>query len=75
MPGRHIVEVIVLWELAGVPVAVSGEHDVFVSYVGKAVAFGDLAPFERAAQRIRRAQAAAGTHPANEALNRLGLSR
>jgi hypothetical protein len=92
MPGRHIVEVIVLWELAGVPVAVSGEHDVFVSYptsneenevaallldpdVGKAVAFGDLAPFERAAQRIRRARAAAGTHPANEAFNRLGLSQ
>jgi hypothetical protein len=92
MPGRHIVEVIVLWELAGVPVAVSGEHAVFVSYptsneenevaallldpdVGKAVAFGDLAPFERAAQRIRRARAAAGTHPANEAFNRLGLSQ
>jgi hypothetical protein len=31
-PGRHVVEVIVLWELAGVPVAVSGERDVFVTY-------------------------------------------
>jgi hypothetical protein len=31
-PGRHVVEVIVLWELAGVPVAVSGELDIFVSY-------------------------------------------
>jgi hypothetical protein len=31
-PGRHLVEVIVLWSVAGVPVAVSGESDVFVSY-------------------------------------------
>jgi hypothetical protein len=31
-PGRHLVEVIVLWELAGVPVAASGERNVFVSY-------------------------------------------
>jgi hypothetical protein len=32
MPGRHAIEVIVLWDLAGVPVAVSGERDLFVSY-------------------------------------------
>jgi hypothetical protein len=32
MPGRHVIEVIVLWELAGVPVAVSGERNLFVSY-------------------------------------------
>jgi hypothetical protein len=31
-PGRHLVEVIVLWSVAGVPTAVSGESDVFVSY-------------------------------------------
>jgi hypothetical protein len=31
-PGRHVVEVIALWELAGVPVAVSGQRDVFVSF-------------------------------------------
>ncbi len=31
-PGRHLVEVIVLWPVAGVPTAVSGESDVFVSY-------------------------------------------
>jgi hypothetical protein len=31
-PGRHTVEVILLWDLAGVPVAASGERDVFVSY-------------------------------------------
>jgi hypothetical protein len=85
-----VVEVIVLWELAGVPVAVSGERDVFVCYptsdednevaallldpdVGKAVALGDLKPFERAARRISQARAAAGTHPANRALDRLGL--
>jgi hypothetical protein len=31
-PGRHVVEAIILWELAGVPVAVSGRRDVFVSF-------------------------------------------
>jgi len=31
-PGRHLVEVIVLWSVAGVPTAVSGASDVFVSY-------------------------------------------
>jgi hypothetical protein len=31
-PGRHVVEVIVLWNLAGVPVASSAERDVFVQY-------------------------------------------
>jgi hypothetical protein len=31
-PGRHRIEVIVLWEVAGVPVAVSGERYVFVTY-------------------------------------------
>ena len=89
-PGRHVVEVIVLWELAGVPVAVSGDHDVFVSFptsdadnevaallldpdVGKAVAAGNAAPFERAVERIRRAAETAEEHPANEALRELGL--
>jgi hypothetical protein len=91
-PGRHLVEVILLWELAGVPVAVSGEHEVFVAYptsdeenevaalllhpeVGKAVALGDLKPFQRAARRIGRARAVAGAHPATRALDRLGLRR
>jgi len=32
MPGRHLIEVIVLWALDGVPVAVSSERHVFVSY-------------------------------------------
>jgi hypothetical protein len=31
-PGRHVVEVIVLWKVGGVPVAASGEQDVFVDY-------------------------------------------
>jgi hypothetical protein len=92
LPGRHVVEVIVLWEVGGVPVAVSGEHEVFVFYptsneenevaallldpdVGKAVAFGDLTPFEHAAQRIRRAEEIAPTHSANQALRRLGLDQ
>jgi hypothetical protein len=92
MPGRHLVEVILLWELAGVPVAVSGEHEVFVAYptsneesevaallldpeVGKAVALGDLKPFERAARRIGQARAVAGAHPATRAFDRLGLRR
>jgi hypothetical protein len=91
MAGRHVVEVIVLWGLAGVLVAVSGTRAVFVFYpttteenevaallldpdVGKAVASGDLTPFERAAQRIKRAQEIAPTHPANLALRRLGLN-
>jgi hypothetical protein len=90
-PGRHLVEVIVLWSAAGVPVAVSGESDVFVSYpttdqenevaaqllhpdVGKAVATGNAAPFGSAAERIRRAGQAATGHPANAALQRIGLS-
>jgi hypothetical protein len=90
MAGRHVVEVIVLWDLAGVPVAVSGTRAVFVFYpttteenevaallldpeVGRAVASGDLTSFERAAQRMKRAQEIAPTHPANQALGRLGL--
>jgi len=92
LTGRHLVEVIVLWELAGVPVAVSGRRVVFVFYpttweenevaallldpdVGKAVAFGDLTSFERAAQRIRQAEEIAPTHPAIQALRRLGLTQ
>jgi hypothetical protein len=92
LTGRHLVEVIVLWELAGVPVAVSGTRVVFVFYpttfeenevaallldpdVGKAVAFGDLTPFARAAQRIRQAEEIAPTHPAIQALRRLGLTQ
>jgi hypothetical protein len=92
MAGRHVVEVIVVWQLAGVPVAVSGTRVVFVFYpttieenevaallldpdVGKAVAFGDLTPFGRAAQRIRRAQEIAPNHPANQTLRRLKLNQ
>jgi hypothetical protein len=92
MGGRHVVEVIVLWDLAGVPVAVSGTRVVFVFYpttteenevaallldpdVGKAVALGDLTPFEGASQRIKRAQEIAPAHPANQALRRLGLNQ
>lgn len=32
MPGRHVVQVIVLWDVAGVPVATEAEQAVFVSY-------------------------------------------
>lgn len=31
-PGRHRVEVILLWRLAGAPIAAAGETDVFVEY-------------------------------------------
>ncbi len=31
-PGRHRVEVVVLWRLAGAPIAATGETDVFVEY-------------------------------------------
>ena len=31
-PGRHIVEVIALWNIAGVPVGTTAEHDIFVRY-------------------------------------------
>src|SRR6185503_9173011 len=31
-PGRHVIEVIVLWTIGGVQVATSAEQDVFVSY-------------------------------------------
>jgi len=31
-PGRHVVEAIVLWSIAGVPVAASGERAIFVAY-------------------------------------------
>lgn len=31
-PGRHVVEVIALWDIAGVPVATAGEHEIFVRY-------------------------------------------
>jgi hypothetical protein len=31
-PGRHLVEVIVLWNIAGVPVAASATTNVFVTY-------------------------------------------
>lgn len=31
-PGRHVVEVIALWDIAGVPVACGASRDVFVSY-------------------------------------------
>jgi hypothetical protein len=43
--------------------------------VGKAVALGDLKPFERAARRIGQARAVAGAHPATRAFDRLGLRR
>jgi hypothetical protein len=32
LPGRHLVEVIALWRLAGVPIAVSGDREVWVTY-------------------------------------------
>jgi hypothetical protein len=32
VPGRHRVEVIVLWTVAGVPVAANGAADLFVAY-------------------------------------------
>jgi hypothetical protein len=89
-PGRHVVEVIVLWDIAGVPVAASAERDIYVTYpvssddnevaallldpdVGAAVAAGDLSPFERATERVKRASDVARTHPAVAALDRLGL--
>ena len=31
-PGRHRVEVVLLWKLAGAPIAAAGETDVFVEY-------------------------------------------
>jgi len=31
-PGRHVVEVIVLWNVEGVPVASAGQRAIFVSY-------------------------------------------
>ena len=31
-PGRHRVEVVLLWKLAGAPIAAAGETDVFVDY-------------------------------------------
>lgn len=31
-PGRHVLEVIVLWDIGGVPVAVSATRDVFVNF-------------------------------------------
>ena len=31
-PGRHRIEVVVLWQLAGAPIAASGEAEVFVTY-------------------------------------------
>jgi hypothetical protein len=92
MPGRHVVEVIVMWYIAGVPVASSAERDVYVAYptsdednevaallldpeVGAAVAAGDVSRFERAAERIEQATAAAKGHPAVAALNRLGVAK
>jgi len=32
IPGRHVVEVIVLWNIAGVPVAASATKDIFVTH-------------------------------------------
>ena len=89
-PGRHVVEVIVLWDIAGVPVAAGAERDVFVMYpisaqdnevaalmldpeVGVAVASGEPSRFERAYERIEEARQTAKSHPAVEALQRLGL--
>lgn len=92
MPGRHLIEVILLWALDGVPVAASGGRHIFVSYptsdegnevaaqllhpdVGKAVAVGNAEPFERAAERISRAQEIASEHPANQTLRHMGLTQ
>jgi hypothetical protein len=89
VPGRHLVEVIVLWALAGVPVAVSGRRVVFVFYpttnkeneVAALLMDPDVGRAvalgdltpERAARRIRRAEEIAPNHPANQALRRLGI--
>jgi hypothetical protein len=90
-PGRHVVEVIVLWDLAGVPVGASAERDIFVNYpvsdadnqvaallldpdVGVAVAVGELGVRERAAERVKQAAEVASTHPAIQALDRMGLT-
>jgi hypothetical protein len=89
-PGRHIVQVIVLWKIAGVPVAAAAEREVFVTYpvtaedndvaalmldpqVGAAVAAGNPGLYERAAERVNAASAAAAKHPAVAALQRLGM--
>ena len=32
MPGRHVVEVIALWDVAGVPVGAEAEQTIFVTY-------------------------------------------
>ena len=89
-PGRHIVQVIVLWKIVGVPVAAAAERDVFVNYpvtandnevaalmldpqVGAAVAAGNTALYERAAERVSAASAVAAHHPAIAALERLGM--
>jgi hypothetical protein len=92
VPGSHRVEVILLWYVAGVPVAVSAAQDVYVAYpttpednevaallldpeVGAAIAAGDASRFERAAERIEQATAAAAEHPAVEALRRIGVAK
>jgi hypothetical protein len=31
-PGRHVLEVIALWDIAGIPVAAAGSREVFVNY-------------------------------------------
>ncbi|MEV7013075.1 hypothetical protein [Streptosporangium sp. NPDC051022] len=87
-PGYHRVEVIVLWRVGGVPVAVSGTSDVFVAYPTTA---GDNdvtalllnaevgkavalgVPYAEAVRRIGLAREIAPAHPANEMIRRLGL--
>lgn len=89
-PGRHVVEVIALWDIGGVLAGASAEQKVFVTYpisdsdnevaalmldprVGAAVQAGNLAAFETAEERVSRASSTARTHPAVQALSRLGL--
>lgn len=87
-PGRHLVEVIVLWQVAGVPVGASAERDVFVRYPvsdeDNKVAALMLDPevgaavatgiqTEGAAERIEQVRQVAEDHGAAAALDRLGL--
>ncbi|GAA3573817.1 hypothetical protein GCM10022419_063550 [Nonomuraea rosea] len=90
MPGRHRVEVIVMWPGDGVPQAVSGTAGVFVVYPTTS-ADNDLAdllldpdvgkavalgmPYGEAVDRVRRAEAIAPGHAATVALREMGPSQ
>lgn len=87
-PGRHLVEVIVLWEVAGVPVGASAECELFVRYpvseedndvaalmldAEVGAAVATGKRSEAAAERIEQVLGVAESHGAAVALNRLGL--